>query len=134
MIYFGRYFIYIIIISLFPAQWSGQPAFPALALIRYSIVDFWIMYKNLQIHAMRATFHIKFFQSGSMIKNTRALLGYFDLRKCQRPDHWVSLVSHRLSPTANPAGIGQAQESVPQTPQIRNLQCQIQQDASGGCY
>ena len=26
----------------------------------YSIVDFWIMYKNLQIHAMRATFHIVF--------------------------------------------------------------------------
>jgi hypothetical protein len=41
-------------------QWSGQPAFPALALIRYSTVDFWIMYKNLQIHAMRATFHIIF--------------------------------------------------------------------------
>ena len=27
---------------------------------RYSTVDFWIMYKNLQIHAMRATFHIVF--------------------------------------------------------------------------
>ena len=25
-----------------------------------STVDFWIMYKNLQIHAMRATFHIVF--------------------------------------------------------------------------
>ena len=26
----------------------------------YSTVDFWIMYKNLHIHAMRATFHIVF--------------------------------------------------------------------------
>ena len=26
----------------------------------YSTVDFWIMYKYLQIHAMRATFHIVF--------------------------------------------------------------------------
>ena len=26
----------------------------------YSTVEFWIMYKNLQIHAMRATFHIVF--------------------------------------------------------------------------
>ena len=25
-----------------------------------STVDFWIMYKNLQIHAMRATFHMVF--------------------------------------------------------------------------
>eukprot|EP01047_Picozoa_sp_COSAG01_P128083 COSAG01_NODE_57399_length_312_cov_1.211268_1_plen_63_part_01 len=42
------------------SQWSGQPAFPALALIRCRTVDFWIMYKHLQIHAMRATFHIVF--------------------------------------------------------------------------
>eukprot|EP01048_Picozoa_sp_COSAG05_P026011 COSAG05_NODE_6891_length_886_cov_1.316391_2_plen_66_part_01 len=33
---------------------------------------------------------ILFFQSGSKIKNTRALLGYFDLRKCPRPDHWAN--------------------------------------------
>ena len=41
-------------------QCAGEPPFPVYIQYRYGTVDFWIMYKNLQIHAMRATFHIVF--------------------------------------------------------------------------
>ena len=39
-----------------------MPSVPASRHFRstYSAVDFWIVYKNVQIHAMRATFHIGF--------------------------------------------------------------------------
>ena len=48
------------------SQCAGEPPFPVYIQYYYYLkvlvgtVDFWIMYKNLQIHAMRATFHIVF--------------------------------------------------------------------------